>query len=381
MRIMGIINLTPDSFYDGGRHNCLEYALKQFDALVLAGADIIDIGAESTRPGSDPVSATEELNRLLPVLKAIPKDRVQISVDSCKLEVQAEALKHGAHMINDIYGGSRELYILAEKYQAGLCLMHTPAPPKIMQEMTQYQDVVTEIYDYFLEKKTDWQQFDLPNVWVDPGIGFGKNLDQNILLLNHLNRFRELGSGVLLGVSRKSLIAKMTKNPDLLPQDRLPGSLAMAIHAKNCGVQVLRVHDVAETRQALTVADFLHPQSVRSPSIHLSGIEVQTEIGVLAEEKGVLQDLIVHLEIWGDFLRVCQTDNLKDGLDYVLVVNAVREYCQTNQKKTLESFVSDLSQYLGQRFKLVRVAVEVEKPRYQKTLKLGKISVRGVFNA
>jgi len=381
MRIMGILNLTPDSFYDGGRHNVLEFALKQFESMVRAGADIIDIGAESTRPGSEAVSVSEELNRLLPVLKALPKDQVQISVDSCKLEVQAEALKHGAHWINDIYGGSNELFELAQKYRARLCLMHTPAPPKIMQERTDYQDVVAEVYDYFQNKRKMWEGFDLAEVLIDPGIGFGKNLEQNVSLLNHLYRFEGLGQGILLGVSRKSLIAKMMQDMNLDADLRLPGSLAMAIHAKKCGVKVLRVHDVAQTRQALQVDSYLSAGITDSPSIHLAGIEVQTEIGILPEEQGVLQNLILDLNLYGDFSQVSQNDDIGAGLNYVEAIEAVRFYCQKNQKKTLESFAIDLARYIGERFCLKRVEIEVAKPRYQQVLRLSKISVRGVFHA
>ncbi len=247
---MGILNTTPDSFSDGGAYTSTEAAIRRALEMVQRGAAIVDIGGESTRPGSDPVSVGTELDRVLPVLKGLPKDRFIISVDSSKLEVQEAALQHGAHIINDIMGGSPELFKLAEAHRAGLVLMHTPAPPKTMQAHTDYTDVVTTVHAFFKERQTQIRQHALPAVWLDPGIGFGKTLDQNIALLRALPALRMDGCGLLLGASRKSWIGQLCDAP---VDQRIGGSIAALVHAAIAGVDLFRVHDVFENAQALAV--------------------------------------------------------------------------------------------------------------------------------
>ena len=180
---MGICNVTIDSFSDGGKNFQTKDAIKNINLMVKQGATIIDIGAESTRPGSESISYKEEIKKLSPILKNIPKDKFIISVDTNKIETQEFALEQGAHIINDIFGGSEDLFYLSKKYNNGLVLMHTPAPPKIMQSMTNiYTDVVGDIKKIFKMKANLLKKYKISSnkVWFDPGIGFGKNLNQPV---------------------------------------------------------------------------------------------------------------------------------------------------------------------------------------------------------
>jgi len=208
--VMGVLNVTPDSFSDGGLYCEPQAALDRFEQMREEGAQIIDVGAESTRPGSDPVSEKDELDRLLPIIEALPKDGCMISVDTNKPAVQKIMLQAGVHMINDVFGGNTELIDLASSYQAALTLMHTPAPPKNMQAATNYQNVVTEVRDWLLARVQETMDKNIPAVWVDPGIGFGKTLQQNLEIMRQLDQFCGIGTGVAIGVSRKSWIGQLT---------------------------------------------------------------------------------------------------------------------------------------------------------------------------
>ena len=251
--IMGICNVTKDSFSDGGKNYKTLNALKYIKQMLKDGAQIIDIGAESTRPGSDPISYKEEIKKLTPILKKLPKDQFLISVDSSKIETQEFALKNGAHIINDIFGGSSELFDLTRKYKNGLVLMHTPAPPKIMQsKVNSYKSVVKDIRKFFLLKLAQIDKYKIPHskIWFDPGIGFGKNLAQNIEILQNIHSFKIKNCGILLGTSRKSWINSIDKSS---VDQRLGGSIASALYCYKKGINMFRVHDVKETHQALKV--------------------------------------------------------------------------------------------------------------------------------
>jgi len=251
--IMGICNVTKNSFSDGGKNYKTTNALKSIKQMLKDGAQIIDIGAESTRPGSDPISYQEEIKKLTPILKQLPKDQFFISIDSSKIETQEFALKNGAHIINDIFGGSNDLFDLTKKYKSGLVLMHTPAPPKIMQsKVNTYKNVVNDIKKIFQSKLKQIDGYKIPHskIWFDPGIGFGKNLEQNIEILQNIHRFKIKNCGVLLGTSRKSWIDGIDKSS---VDQRLGGSIASALYCYKKGVNIFRVHDVKETFQALKV--------------------------------------------------------------------------------------------------------------------------------
>ena len=251
--IMGICNVTKDSFSDGGENYNTADALKNIKEMVKKGASIIDIGAESTRPGSDPISYKKEIIKLEPILKKIPKDKFIISVDSYKIETQEFVLQKGAHIINDIYGGNEDLFSLTKKYKNGLILMHTPGSPKKMQFMSKnYKNVIQDIKKFFNIKKKLLKKYKIPNskIWFDPGIGFGKNLNQNLSILKSINKFKIDNYGLLLGSSRKSWISKIDNSP---VNQRLGGSLASVIYSLDKGVDIFRVHDVQETKQAIDI--------------------------------------------------------------------------------------------------------------------------------
>ena len=251
--LMGICNITKDSFSDGGIAFRTKDALKHIKTMVKAGATIIDIGAESARPGSDPITYQKEIKRLKPILEQLPKDKFIISVDTNKIETQEFVLKSGIHIINDIFGGNNDLFYLTKKYRSGIVLMHTPAPPKIMQTKTSvYKDVIKDIQKYFRNRVRQLDKYNISHkkVWLDPGIGFGKNIDQNLLIMKNIKKFRLKSCGLLLGSSRKNWINMINKST---VDKRLGGSVASALYNMFQGVDILRVHDVFETRQAIEV--------------------------------------------------------------------------------------------------------------------------------
>ncbi len=250
--VMGILNLTPDSFSDGGSFIDPDLALEHALAMVGDGAQIIDVGGESTRPGSEPVSEQDELARVLPVIDKLPTDQFIISVDTTKPAVAQAALQAGVHIINDVSGGNPELLDLAQRYQAGFVLMHAQGSPKNMQDKPVYENVVEEIRAFFDKKRKSLIERELPRIWVDPGIGFGKSLEHNLDLMRNLSAFKEEAWGILLGSSRKSWIDGLCGAPE--SSDRLGGSIASAVCSLTHGAEIIRVHDVRETVQALQVA-------------------------------------------------------------------------------------------------------------------------------
>jgi dihydropteroate synthase len=220
--------------------------------MVEQGAQIIDLGGESTRPGSDPVSEQEELARVLPVVECLAKEDFILSLDTTKPAVALAGLQAGIHILNDVSGGNEEMLAHASRFGAGYVMMHAQGTPKDMQDAPTYDDVVEEVRAFFDQKKDLIQSFDLPRLWIDPGIGFGKSLDHNLALMRELDEFIDPAWGILLGSSRKSWIDHLCGAPD--PLDRLGGSLCSALAGVARGAEIVRVHDVGETVQALEVA-------------------------------------------------------------------------------------------------------------------------------
>lgn len=254
--IMGIVNVTPDSFSDGGRFGgAAEAAAAGARALVKEGADILDVGGESTRPGAECVPVKEELERVVPVLKALKGVSAPISIDTRKAEVMRAALKAGASIINDVSALSfdGESMAAAVETKAPVVLMHAQGDPKTMQDNPAYRDALLEVYDYLERRIAEAVAAGVPRegLIVDPGIGFGKTLEHNLRLMSGLSIFHGLGAPVLLGASRKRLIGAVSGATD--PKARTPGSIAAVLAAAAQGVQIFRVHDVAATRQALDV--------------------------------------------------------------------------------------------------------------------------------
>lgn len=249
--IMGILNVTPDSFSDGGSYTSLEKSLNHAKEMIDNGADIIDLGGESTRPGHQMVDADEELKRIIPVVKELKKQLdVKISVDTYKALVADESLKLGVDMINDVWGLRKDPNIASviAKYDAHVCIMHN-------QDGTDYdKDIMESIKEFLLEsvKIAKEAGIDDKKIVLDPGIGFGKTLEQNIEVMARLDELKDLGYPILLGTSRKSMIGKIL---DLEPKDRVEGTIATTVLGIKSGVDIVRVHDVLENIRAVKVAD------------------------------------------------------------------------------------------------------------------------------
>ncbi|GLQ34571.1 dihydropteroate synthase [Amylibacter marinus] len=251
-KIMGVLNTTPDSFSDGGMHNTFDAAVHRGQEMHQQGADVIDIGGESTRPGADFVDRIEERNRIEPVVKALSKI-APISIDTRKADVARAALDGGAGMFNDVTALSydpRSLSLVGTS-QPDVCLMHASGDPKTMQDNPRYDNVLLDVYDYLAARVQACVDAGLSKskITIDPGIGFGKTLEHNMLLIRGLSLFHGLGCPILLGVSRKRFIGTLGQAQD--PADRLGGSLAVGLEGLAQGAQILRVHDVFETAQAL----------------------------------------------------------------------------------------------------------------------------------
>ncbi len=255
-RIMGILNVTPDSFSDGGQHDAPDLALAHVRKMVAAGADIIDVGGESTRPGAAEVDPAVEISRTAPVIAAIrARMDTPVSIDTRKAAVGQAAMVAGANVINDVAGFTYDpdLAKVAAATNAPVCVMHAQGDPQTMQQDPQYGDVLLDVFD-FIEERIAWlvaQGIPRSRIITDPGIGFGKALDHNLTLLQRISLFHTLGCPILLGVSRKRFVGTIGNAP--APADRAPGSVAIALHAASQGVQILRVHDVYETRSALNL--------------------------------------------------------------------------------------------------------------------------------
>ncbi len=253
--VMGIVNVTPDSFSDGGRYLDAEAAIAHGRELLAAGADILDVGGESTRPGAAEVGAGEERDRVIPVIEALAGDGARVSVDTSKAEVAAAALEAGAAIVNDVTAlGDPEMAAVCADAGCGLILMHMKGTPRTMQDDPVYGDVVAEVRDFLAERLAvaTAAGVDAGLVWLDPGIGFGKTVDHNLELLGRLDRLAELGRPLVVGASRKNFIGVVTGRE---VGDRLGGSIAANVAAIAGGAAVLRVHDVAETVAAIRVAE------------------------------------------------------------------------------------------------------------------------------
>ena len=254
---MGILNVTPDSFSDGGQYYKKNSAIEHALEMVNSGADIIDIGGESTRPFADPISTDEEISRVIPVIEGIrKKSDVCISIDTTKSSVASKALDVGASIINDISAMEIDPLMadVAVKFDCPLIIMHMKGTPKNMQDNPQYESLILDIKDYLVDR-IDFaisKGVNRKKIIIDPGIGFGKTVENNFEIINNLNHFVELNFPVLLGASRKSFIGISLNLPE---NDRLEGSLAANVIGLQQGVKIFRVHDVSETNKALLIAN------------------------------------------------------------------------------------------------------------------------------
>lgn len=249
--VMGILNVTPDSFSDGGRQGRL--AIDHAHSLIEQGADIIDIGGESTRPGATPVGAQQEIDRVLPVIEGLRSVSIAISIDTFKPEVMKAAISAGVDMINDINAlQAPDAMRIAAQSDVALCLMHKQGNPQTMQKLPEYKDVAAEVFEYLQGRIAAARQagISLERIAIDPGFGFGKTLAHNVTLLCELNKFAALGVPILAGLSRKSMLGALTGRP---VDQRMPASIAAALIAVQRGAAIVRVHDVGATVDALKI--------------------------------------------------------------------------------------------------------------------------------
>ena len=260
--IMGIVNVTPDSFSDGGRYDETQAAIAHAVSLMEEGAHVLDIGGESTRPGAETVSVQQEIDRVLPVIEGlVPRltDGVRVSIDTRKPEVAEAAIERGAHIWNDVTAltFSDDSLATAAKLHMPVILMHSQGDPRTMQHDPPYEDVVAEVYGYLEHRLTACEEVGISreHLIADPGIGFGKTVEHNVQLLQHLSVFTDLGVPVMLAASRKRFIAALDR--DGPAEERIGGSLAAVLSAWQQGASWFRVHDVSATRQALAVTQML----------------------------------------------------------------------------------------------------------------------------
>jgi dihydropteroate synthase len=256
MKLMGIVNVTPDSFSEGGRYADPRAAIEHGRRLLAEGADILDVGGESTAPGAEPVAAGVELERVVPVVTALAGDGATVSIDTSKAEVAAAALDAGAGIVNDVTAlrGDPGMAALCAERGPTVVLMHMLGTPRTMQDHPQYREVVADVREFFKERLAAARAagIDEERIWLDPGIGFGKTDPHNAALLRRLDELAALGRPLVVGTSRKSFIGRVDGSP---PEDRLGGTIASSLLAAANGAAVLRVHDVAEMRQALRLAE------------------------------------------------------------------------------------------------------------------------------
>ena len=252
--IMGVLNVTPDSFSDGGRFLGVGAAIEHARQMVRDGAGIIDVGGQSTRPGAEPLTAEEELGRVKPVVERLAREvDVPISIDTFQPEVAEECLQLGATIINDVCGlRDPRMIAVAARYQAPVVLMHMLGTPLTMQQEISYQDVVDDLKTFFRQRTRQAADAGVREIMIDPGIGFGKTAAHNLRILDRLGEFKDLGYPIMVGASRKSFIGQITGLP---VEDRLEGTIAATVVAAVNGASAVRVHDVAECKRALEITD------------------------------------------------------------------------------------------------------------------------------
>ena len=248
--IMGILNVTPDSFFDGGRHNDLDHALRKAEELIQEGVDIIDIGAYSSRPGASPVSSEEEINRAIPVIRELTKrhPNLILSIDTFRADVAEACVEAGVHIINDISGGTLDehMFAIVARLQVPYILMHMRGTPETMQTLTDYDDIVVDVATALGEKISALRALGVKDIILDPGFGFAKTIEQNYELLHRVDELHYFGLPILGGISRKSMVYKKL---GITADEALTGTIALNTLLLAKGVQMLRVHDVKEAKQ------------------------------------------------------------------------------------------------------------------------------------
>ncbi len=348
---MGVLNVTPDSFSDGGLFDRADRALDHARRMAAEGADVIDVGAESTRPGAAPVDLQEELSRLLPVIEGIVGLGVPVSVDTAKPEAADRALAAGADMINDISGAGDAMLETAARHGAPVVAMHMQGEPRTMQRAPRYDDVVTEVRS-FLAARTAAGRSRGVDVLVDPGIGFGKTLEHNLDLLANLSELRPLGAPVVLGASRKSFLDRLLGGVPV--SERLAGTLAInAWAAALDAADMLRVHDVREHRQlAESIGALRRQRRAAAPRrrVLARGIPCRGRVGVTAEERAAPQDLTVDIEVMvaPTALAAAEApDDLRGTVDYAEIAALVRTVAAGDACRLVETLAERIAAALA----------------------------------
>lgn len=263
--IMGVLNITPDSFSDGGRYQTPDESMKRIGEMIDQGAVIIDVGGESSRPGADPVSVDEELKRTQPVLSAAVREFPDtfFSVDTIKFDVAKAALDAGAHLINDISGLKQEprFAALAAEYGAGLIIMHSKGRPKTMQQSPHYVNVIDEVYGFLQDQAVFARKEGVKSIIIDPGIGFGKKLEHNLALIASIRLLTGMGYPVMLGASNKSMIGRLLDDRPV--EKRLAGTIALHYDALTKGAKIIRVHDVREAFDSILIYNAINPPNYK----------------------------------------------------------------------------------------------------------------------
>lgn len=364
---MGVLNVTPDSFSDGGKYRDAPAAVRRGLQMARQGAAIIDVGGESTRPGSKPVSAAEEKKRVIPVIRglhaALKKEKLGalISIDTSKTDVSHAALEAGAHIVNDVTGFANPLMrAVVGKAAAGAVVCHMQGTPASMQQNPHYGDVVSEVKSFLLAQAAAVKKSGASGVMIDPGIGFGKTLEHNLALLRHLDEFSGLGYPLCVGVSRKRFIGTLTAEP--AASNRLEGTLAAVTACVLNGADVLRVHDVAECRKALDVAVAMKSNPQTAPDeIRVQGIVLDARVGILPKEKKARQPVVANVVAYLDLSTAASSNEVKDTLDYRRIVRIAEKAASSRHWPLLEALAESMAEQLkaaGAR----RVVVQLTKP-------------------
>ncbi|MCE2558270.1 MAG: dihydropteroate synthase [Acidobacteria bacterium] len=374
--VMGVLNVTPDSFSDGGSFHAPEAAVQHARRMAAEGADLIDIGAESTRPGAEPVVLSEELARLLPVIEGIGRLDlgVPLSVDTAKPEAADRALAAGAHMINDISGAGEAMLEVAARHGAPVIAMHMQGEPRTMQREPRYDDVVAEIRNYLAERVAAGRRHGV-DVLVDPGIGFGKTLEHNLDLLANLDELQQIGAPVVLGVSRKSFLDRLLGGVPV--EERLSGTLAVNAWAAALEIaDILRVHDVEPHRQLAESIGALRLRRDRWTTrrrVLARGVVCRSRIGVTSEERAEPQELLVDIDVTLTAGARGTRDDLAETVDYAELAAIAHEVrlVETLAERIAASIGRETSKAAGGstlRRRIESLRVRVTKPRAAREL-------------
>jgi dihydropteroate synthase len=359
--VLGVLNVTPDSFSDGGRFVDPERALERARRMVAEGADAIDVGGESTRPGAEPVPVAEELRRVVPVVEATRDLGVPISIDTRHPEVADAALAAGAEIVNDVSGLGDEMLAVARRHGAAGIAMHMRGEPRTMQQEPRYDDVVAEVAA-FLDERLHAARAAGVAAMVDPGIGFGKTVDHNLELLRNLHRIAALGAPVVVGTSRKSFLGKLTGAP---VEERTAAGVAADAVAVLAGAHVLRVHDVLSAVRGARIADALRRAPLRGEPdrIALEGLRCLARVGVSDDERRHPQEVVVDLELRLDLRRAGVEDRLELTVDYAAVATRIRELLEAEPAALLEALAERVvAALLVERPAVVEVVARLHKP-------------------